>query len=660
MSMELSGWLVAAVMAAAAVALAVVARRGERRRNTPHPTMSDAATTTRVMRDADLIARTEHATALETTNELAQLADLNPVGSLVVVPDDIAGAEAPLGTWRVQHVSDAAATTLQIPRPSLLPIAAAAQLADVIGVDNARRIESALGVGALSRSPALIDGVSLPQQPDRHFNLRVRRLGVRSIGVVLEDVTEILLSNQRLRRLALHDPLTSLPNRTLLRHHLDALLGEADTTWLAVLDIDDFAEVNDVLGTEAGDDLLVAVSRALHHAVPDADVVARIGDDEFAVAVRPRPGDTPERLSADIVGAFEAPLELGTFPLRVRPTIGVATASRRSQDAPGLLAAAGVAMRAAGRAGQRHRVWDPALAVSSPRRLAMLAELESAIDRHELELWFQPAVDLRERRVTKVEALARWRHPDHGLVEPAEFIRLAEASGLIEPLTRWMLDRVGELAAAEARSSSPLAIAANLSMLDVHNESTIDHLVSISARPDVDPSLIELEITETEIMGDPEVARRALTRLSTAGFALTVDDFGTGYSSLTYLQALPVSGVKLDRNFVGSMSLAPASSEIVRSTITLAHRLGLEVTAEGVASADTLVRLRDWGCDLAQGFWLSPPLPSTQLAARVTRLDERAREELAGPVDLRDRPSASVDQPSAGDDAADTVSNAHR
>jgi diguanylate cyclase (GGDEF)-like protein len=425
----------------------------------------------------------------------------------------------------------------------------------------------------------------------------------------------------RLRHEATHDVLTGLPNRSLLTRRVnDALTSTLPGSAAAVLllDLDRFKEVNDALGHHVGDELLKVVATRLAElrSMPGATVY-RLGGDEFAVLL-PAAADQASRAVAvaqRLATSLSTPIELPEVTLTATVSIGVAIAEVVDSHAD-LLRHADTAMYAAKAAGTAIALYTPDLDAGRGERLAMVAELHLALDRGELELYYQPKLDLAFNAVTSVEALARWTHPTLGVVPPDVFIPLAESTGLIERLTHQLLTKALRQCRAWQDGGLDLTVAVNLSARNVMNTDLPDQVAAALVAARLPAHKLILEITESSIMGDPDRTVPILERLSDIGVTLSLDDFGTGYSSLSYLQRLPVREVKIDRSFVAAMADATGShsSEVlIKSIINLGSGLGLRIVAEGVETAEVLEELRQLGCDVIQGYYIGRPMPADQL-----------------------------------------------
>jgi len=422
-----------------------------------------------------------------------------------------------------------------------------------------------------------------------------------------------------LQHQALHDALTGLPNRALLHdrlaHTLHLVERGASSLALLLLDLDRFKVINDTLGHQAGDALLRQVAARMRDAVRSSDTVARLGGDEFALLLPGADRDGAVQAAQTLRAALVAPVTVEGQTVHVGASIGIAVTPAHGQEVAVLLRHADVAMYVAKRAGSGYAVYDPRHDGYSAGRLMREAELRQALATNELVLHYQPTVDLRTGRATGVEALVRWAHPTHGLLAPDAFIPLAEQTGLIVPVTRWVLDQALAQGAAWARVGHPLEVAVNLSVRTLHDERLPDTLAWLLRRYAIAPERVMLEITESVLMADPAQALAVLTRLSALGVRVAIDDFGTGYSSLAYLKQLPVDAVKIDKSFVQQMGAAEATKDtaIVRSIIELGHNLGLVVVAEGVEDEGAWAHVRALGGDVAQGYYMSRPLPLPSL-----------------------------------------------
>ncbi|MDR6155280.1 diguanylate cyclase (GGDEF)-like protein [Acidovorax delafieldii] len=427
-----------------------------------------------------------------------------------------------------------------------------------------------------------------------------------------------------IRRLAYWDRLTGLPNRERFREAVvQAIAGSASTMQpLAVLtlDLDRFKHVNDVLGYAFGDRLLQAVAERLSLQVrsPD-DMVARLGGNEFAILLQHADAADAHYIAQRINQSFEEPLAFEDQTVDLSAGIGFACWPGDAGDADTLLSRSEIAMYAAKRKLSGALQYDAAFDSSSAQTLSLLTELRHAVEHHELRLYLQPKVPLHGQTGQAAEALVRWQHPQRGLVPPMQFIPFAEQTGFVRHLTLWMFEEVARLLADPRTQGTTLRVSVNLSTRDLLDPELSHRLADILVRHGVPASAFCLEITESAIMDDPQRAEAMLNRLSEQGFKLSIDDFGTGYSSLAYLKRLPVDELKIDKSFVMGMETGEDDAMIVRSTIDLAHNLGLTVVAEGVETAAIQDRLRALHCDEAQGYHIARPLPVDDFLAWQAR-----------------------------------------
>jgi len=418
-----------------------------------------------------------------------------------------------------------------------------------------------------------------------------------------------------MEHLALHDPLTALPNRALLLQATARALGASPNgdqeTALLIVDIDRFRDVNDTLGRAQGDAVLIEVAARLKRSVRATDLVARVESDRFGVLLPglARSGDASQA-AEKILAALSRQLDVSGATLSVDATVGIACSPTHAQDADLLLQRAEAAMYRAKRAQSRCEFFSPDIEDEAPRRLILVTALKRAIDVRSITMHYQPKVELARRRVVGVEALARWTDPVVGPVLPNTFVPLAERTGLAEPLTELAL----EIAATDCRRwrdegfETPVAV--NVPARVLLDRDFPDMVEAKRLAMGLEPGALEIEITESTLMGDHDQAREALTRLRSIGVRTSIDDFGTGYSSLSYLRELPVHALKIDRSFITDLMDEPESEAIVRSIIELARNLRLETVAEGVEDERVCELLTRLGCDYAQGFALARPMPA--------------------------------------------------
>jgi diguanylate cyclase (GGDEF)-like protein len=424
----------------------------------------------------------------------------------------------------------------------------------------------------------------------------------------------------QLQHLAYNDRLTGLPNRAGFRAALQQAMARRPSRGVAVimLDLDRFKHVNDVLGYAIGDRLLGAVAaRLVQQVIRRGDIVARLGGDDFALLLN-ESGDADALVVAErIAASLEQPLSLDDHCIDLGAGIGIACWPHHTDgndDADALMARAEVAMYAAKKRSEVARIYDPALDSGSAPTLSLLTELRHAVERGELRLYLQPKVALAGRGVVGAEALVRWQHPQRGLVPPAEFIPFAEQTGFVRRLTLWVVEEAARHWHA-LQAAGSLRVSVNLSTRDLIDLELPQKLAALLCRYGVPESGLCLEITESAIMDDPARARGTLDALAALGFKLSIDDFGTGFSSLAYLRHLPVHELKIDRSFVQGLPHNSDDAKIVRSTIDLAHNLGLSVVAEGIQEEGVYGLLEALKCDEGQGYWMSRPMPLEQFVA---------------------------------------------
>ena len=430
-------------------------------------------------------------------------------------------------------------------------------------------------------------------------------------------------------RLAYWDSLTGLPNRARFRELVGSAIRDATDAQLAdgtegsvavlMLDLNRFKHVNDVLGYSVGDQVLVGIAERLGRALArDGDVVARLSGDEFAVLLCQAGAPQAHAVALRIEQALDQPLVLGEHRVDMGAGIGIACWPQHADTGDALLVRAEMAMYEAKRRSNGPVTYDPAIDATSAQTLTLVSELRQAVDRNELRLYLQPKLALEDRRVVGAEALVRWQHPTRGLVPPMQFIPFAEQTGFIRHLTMWVFEEAARHWQTLADEGLQLRLSVNLSTRDLLDLDLPQKFVALLARHGVPASAFCLEITESAIMDDPQRALATLDALSAFGFRLSIDDFGTGYSSLAYLKRLPVDELKIDQSFVRNMQSDRDDAMIVRSTIDLAHNLGIAVVAEGVETAEAWNLLRDLKCDQAQGYYMGRPMPVGEFSAWST------------------------------------------
>ncbi|MHB8245385.1 MAG: sensor domain-containing protein [Acidimicrobiales bacterium] len=441
---------------------------------------------------------------------------------------------------------------------------------------------------------------------------------VKSVANVLAAAGARALAESAIRAQALLDPLTGLPNRLLLAAHGTTALAPASSKrrlsgndrTVFVFGIDRFKEINDTLGHVIGDRVLIAVARRLEAIGDPIEVLARLGGDEFAVVCRTFGSNEDEREFADrLLAVVGDPLHVEGINLRLRASVGISTLEPgRHLDVPDLLRRAETGMYQAKAAHTRIGRYADDTEGSSLARLTLASELAEAIDQGQLRIDYQPKISTNGWRAIGLEALVRWQHPTRGLLLPDIFVPIAEQTGIIQELTHWVLGRALAECASWQRAGWDLPVAVNLSAGTVHDPALLQAVMSAISRSGLAPESVELEITESAVMLDPDGAMQRLHALTAQGVHLSLDDFGTGYSSLAYLQKLPVTSVKIDKSFVTSLCTDTVAQSIVKAVVDLGHSLKMSVIAEGVDSAEVLQVLAGLGCDAIQGFHLAMPM----------------------------------------------------
>ena len=433
-----------------------------------------------------------------------------------------------------------------------------------------------------------------------------------------------------MRHQALHDALTNLPNRVLLYDRLQQAillcLREKQAFSLILVDLDRFKNINDTLGHHIGDLVLQQIAQRVPNVLRSSDTVARLGGDEFAillkgVSAQPQAMHTAEK----ILEAIRQPVNIGHRSLRVSASLGIVLFPEHGSDPSHLMRCADIAMYSAKRAKLGLTFYDVEQDLQNTKRMTLQNDLYEAIaDTKQLFLYYQPKIDLKTRKICGVEALIRWRHPEQGLIFPDDFIPAAEQSGMIRALTRRVLDMALQESAEWQKKEIRMPLAVNISGENLQDPTFPSQVGEALTAHAVPPSLLEMEITESALMLDPVCAIKAIQTLREMGILISIDDFGTGYSSLAYLKKLAVSQIKVDKSFVIDMIEDDNDAIIVRSTIDLAHNLGLRVVAEGVESAEILRQLIAFGCDTAQGYYISHPLPIVQFCNWLEDSEYRA------------------------------------
>ncbi|MEH2528525.1 MULTISPECIES: bifunctional diguanylate cyclase/phosphodiesterase [unclassified Bradyrhizobium] len=435
-------------------------------------------------------------------------------------------------------------------------------------------------------------------------------------AATLEDVTEGRRDQARIEHLAHYDALTNLPNRSLFQHHAEGLLMETEGREFAILyiDIDEFKRINDTLGHLIGDEFLKGVAERLRQSVGPEDFIARLGGDEFAILQHGiESTEDVHGLVARIYQALRTPFDCHGHQLSSDASIGIAIAPRDGSDLFDLLKNADLAMYAAKAAGRRtYRFFDPEMEQQANHRRELEADLRTALAQGAFELHYQPQVDLRSDRVTGCEALLRWRHPVRGMVSPADFVPVAEETGLIEEIGQWVL----RTACAEAATwPSDVRIAVNVSPIQFRSETLSLKVAAALTESGLDPRRLELEITEAVLIADDDAALATLNQLRALGVHIALDDFGTGYSSLQYLQRFPFDKIKIDRSFVKEVTRNSSSASIIRAVVSIAADRNMFTTAEGVETLQQRETVQNLGCTQMQGYLFSAARPAQEVRA---------------------------------------------
>jgi diguanylate cyclase (GGDEF)-like protein/PAS domain S-box-containing protein len=477
---------------------------------------------------------------------------------------------------------------------------------------------------ALTRPDGVVRHIRISGEPvfDEGGNFH----GYRGVG---RDVTADKEAEAKVRELARFDSLTGLPNRNMFLGELDRAIarGRRHEAPFAVyfIDLDRFKNINDTLGHSAGDDLLKAMAARLRRAVRENDLVARLGGDEFVVLLEGDAGAADLTTIAQmLLTAIAEPMTIHEHRFLVTGSIGIALFPTDGQDAATLLKHADAAMYLAKERGKNNvQFYTSELAEMAARHFELESALQLALSRKELLLHFQPKIDIASGRMVSVEALLRWNHPTRGLVPPLDFIPLAEERGLIVPIGRWVIQAAcRQIRDWRAQGITPPPVAVNLSARQFASETLVADIREAMAENGAAPADLEVELTESVLMADPDRANEVLQELHVMGVRISIDDFGTGYSSLSYLKRFPAQTVKIDRSFIHGLPTDADDLAITEAVIAMAHSLGLNVVAEGVETAEQLASLRALGCDEAQGFLLGRPVAAAELAVRMRPMVE--------------------------------------
>ncbi|HLZ68751.1 MAG TPA: EAL domain-containing protein [Dehalococcoidia bacterium] len=554
--------------------------------------------------------------------------------ALVDRSSDIILVLDPIGT--ITFLSPAAERSIGYPAERLL----GSSIFETIAREDAERLHSALD--EVSATPGHQRTVEYRQQSGdgawRYIEAILRNslddAHVDGIIVTARDITARKQAEELLQHQALHDALTGLPNRILLQdrlqHAIRLAYRQRSPLALLFLDLDQFKEVNDRFGHHAGDQLLQQAAPRLQSALRDSDTLARLGGDEFAVVLPGARNPEAEIVAQKIVRAFEQPFVIDGRHLTMHVSTGIALFPDHGADAETLVRHADLAMYAAKRSGSDTARFGEPQAAEDPNRLALLSELRRALAQRWLLLHYQPVVELPSGRIVRAEALARWQHPERGLLMPDQFIPLAEQAGLIAPLTRWVLATALRQCRAWRLEGLELGVTVNLSPKLGYNSLLSDTLTTLLSHLEVDPGWLTFGITDSGVAEDLRRAVAMLQQLDAAGVRLSVEGFGSSQFTQPHLAQLGVDEIKIDRATVGRMVEDPPAHAVVRSVIELAHNAGLVVVAEGVENQETWDALVALGCDAAQGFFVGRPMPAGMLAARMHEQLRTHREQGTG------------------------------
>jgi diguanylate cyclase (GGDEF)-like protein len=452
--------------------------------------------------------------------------------------------------------------------------------------------------------------------------------------MVAVRTTGLEAANHQLRHLATHDALTGLPNRVLLDDRLSQAIVHSERSKqsfaVAVLDLDRFKLINDSLGHRAGDELLNRIATRLRGVVGDIDTVARVGGDEFVLvlpSVTARPAG--EKLAQRAIDALRAPLRIAGVDLHTSSSIGIAFFPADGTTPEALIAHADAAMYCAKQRGRNNlQCFEPGMDTPTRERVRLESDLHVALAQHQFELYYQPKVDTATDYFHSAEALVRWRHPERGIIMPEDFIPLAEECGLINAIGDWVLrEACRQCKAWQREGLPPLRVAVNVAASQFQQGTLLAQIQQALSDAGLEPQCLELELTESAVMTDPEESAQILGQLNAMGVLVSVDDFGTGYSSMSYLRRFPIDKLKIDRGFVKDLMTRADDASIVRAIISLAHSLRLKVVAEGVETLEQLDSLKSMGCDQYQGFHFSPPLAADEFGALMRRRQRNDEEQ---------------------------------
>ncbi|MFL6696029.1 MAG: putative bifunctional diguanylate cyclase/phosphodiesterase, partial [Vitreoscilla sp.] len=543
------------------------------------------------------------------------------------------GGDRRLETSVVALVSVSIGDAVRLPADLRLALVVITVLAIVVfaagSIVTARRVTTPLR--GLARAAERLGGGDYAT-PMREL---AREDEIGALSHSFEHMRVSIAENQaQILRLAYWDSLTGLPNRARFREAVGSAIRDAADARLAngtdgsvavlMVDLNRFKHVNDVLGYGVGDQVLAGIAERLGRGLArDGDVVARLSGDRFGILLRNADAPQANAVALRVEQSLDQPLVLGEHRIDMGAGIGIACWPQHADNGDALLVRAEMAMYEAKRRSHGPVTYDPAIDATSAQTLTLISELRQAVDRGELRLYLQPKLALEDRRIVGAEALVRWQHPQRGLVPPIQFIPFAEQTGFIRHLTMWVFEEAARHWLTLSDEGLQLCLSVNLSTRDLLDLDLPHKFAALLAHHGVPASALCLEITESAIMDDPQRALATLDALSAMGFKLSIDDFGTGYSSLAYLKRLPVDELKIDQSFVSHMQSDRDDEMIVRSTIDLAHNLGITVVAEGVETAEAWNLLRELKCDQAQGFHMGRPMPVSEFSAWSASWDMR-------------------------------------
>ncbi len=528
-------------------------------------------------------------------------------------------------------------------------------IGDAVGEEIGKRLVRAIRQTLKTQKPNIVEYCLTVPAGVRWFQARMAPIAspghaATTVCLIVRDVTaqhsaEVArqVAEREMRHEAMYDRLTGLPNRALffdrLDHEWKTSSRAARIFAVLAVDVDHFKEINDLLGHDAGDQVLQQLAARLRQAARKSDSVARIGGDEFAVLMHNAADGAAERFASRLQRLLDAPILVDDFPLNVDISVGAAYFPEDGDSPDPLLRAADVAMYFAKRTGSEFARYEPSLNESRSEMFSLVGELRGAVERGELVLYFQPQMNLATGEVPSVEALIRWHHPRRGLIHPDSFIPLVQETSLIKRLTQFVLDDALRQCREWEDQGHVLGVSVNLATRNLIDENLPSEVAALLHRHGIPPERLKLEITESSFIVQPRRAEDVITRLNALGVGLSIDEFGSGYSSLTYLTHLPIGEVKIARSFVTEMVDDPEKELVVRSTIELALSLGKQVVAEGVQNADVMGRLEEFGCQLAQGERVCKPLPAAELSEWLDKWERSPRATRWG--SLRDEETTS-------------------